>query len=198
MPQIAIIIRHGESEANAQGIISEDFDKYPLTNLGKEQARKTGENMVQFGPIIDGVYSSPVIRAKQTAQEFLKGMKLDREIKVLDGLKETYFGKNNNVPVSQFPPYHKERYGIEPFEDNGNRILKTISGRDGINLYFSHMLPIKSTVCNIFNLEEEDASSIFIKNASMTIVDPEKRIVYSVGSLQLSDKLKNILLSFNK
>ncbi len=195
MSQIAILVRHGESEANAKGIISEDFDKFPLTAKGKNQAKKTGEKMSEFSNIIDGVYSSPVLRARETAESFIEGMGLKKPVEVLDGLRETYFGKYNNVHISKFPAYHKEEYGIEPFKNNGKRILKTIGEREGVNIYFSHMLPIKAAICDLLDIEEEDAGSLFINNASMTVMEPEKGIVHSLGSYDFSDKLRNILLS---
>lgn len=196
MRQIAILIRHGESEANTKGIISNDVNEFPLTPMGREQARNSGKLLAEFKASINGVYSSPLLRTRQTAQEFLTGMNLSKNIETLEGLTETYFGEYNNTHISKFPVYHKEQYGIEPFEDNGKRILNTIMNKEGINLYFSHMLPIKATVCNFLDIMEEDAGSIFIKNASLTVLEPEKKKVHSIGSLDLSERLKGILHSF--
>lgn len=198
MQQIAILVRHGESEANAKGIISRDINKFPLTPLGREQARNSGKQLAEFKSLINGVYSSPLLRAQQTAQEFLTGMNLSKNIEILEGLTETYFGEHNNTPISEFPVYHKKQFGIEPFEDNGKRILKTIMNREGINLYFSHMLPIKATVCNLLDIMEEDARSIIIKNASLTVLEPENGKVHSIGALELSERLKGILHSFSR
>lgn len=56
------IVRHGQSEANAQGRYGMDSD---LTEKGREQAKETAEKFkdVHF----DAVFSSPLKRAKDTA-----------------------------------------------------------------------------------------------------------------------------------
>jgi len=59
-------IRHGESEANLLREFSNSGTKHPLTPRGIEQARAVAHSLadLQFAAI----YSSPVLRAVQTAQ----------------------------------------------------------------------------------------------------------------------------------
>ena len=56
-------VRHGESEANKQGILQGQCD-YPLTSLGKEQAASVGKKLssTSFGR----VYTSDLTRARDT------------------------------------------------------------------------------------------------------------------------------------
>ena len=70
-----ILVRHGEAEHNVLGISSSDKEKYPLTELGKRQASETAEKIGDKH--IDIVFSSPIIRAKQTAQPYLDKHKHD-------------------------------------------------------------------------------------------------------------------------
>jgi isoleucyl-tRNA synthetase len=63
-----IFVRHGQSEANVSGISSSDENLYPLTELGKNQVKETAKTL--SGQNIDVVISSPIIRAKQTAEAY--------------------------------------------------------------------------------------------------------------------------------
>jgi broad specificity phosphatase PhoE len=195
MKSLAILIRHGESLANAKNIISEDLKGHPLTEKGIQQCFRTGQTLKGAGKVINKVYSSPIQRAVETATEIMKGMEIKKEIEVDERLTETHFGKYNNSNFSDFPKFHKTEFGIESFERNGERMLQAINDQVGVNLFFSHALPIKALICNILNLEEEDASGISIDNASITVIDPEKRKIYSVGSVYISSKLSRVILT---
>ena len=58
-------VRHGQSVANAQGVIAGQFDS-PLTETGLEQARLAAEASVSLG--ITHIAASPLVRARQTAE----------------------------------------------------------------------------------------------------------------------------------
>ncbi|MEM3313203.1 MAG: histidine phosphatase family protein [Thermoplasmatales archaeon] len=55
-----ILVRHGESFANVNNIISEELDKYPLTQRGVEQTLFTGEQLKDLK--FNGILYSPVLR----------------------------------------------------------------------------------------------------------------------------------------
>lgn len=59
-----LLIRHGQSEGNAAGILQGHAD-FPLTPLGAVQARATAERLARED--IRTVISSPLLRAAQTA-----------------------------------------------------------------------------------------------------------------------------------
>ena len=63
------VIRHGETEANKEGRFQGWLDN-PLNEKGIELAEITGKEMK--GIKIDGCYSSPLIRARQTAEIILR------------------------------------------------------------------------------------------------------------------------------
>ncbi|WP_119067586.1 histidine phosphatase family protein [Rubrobacter indicoceani] len=60
-----ILIRHGQSTANAEGVWQGQLD-YPLSKLGREQARYAGEAL--RGVAVHSFYASPLVRAFETAQ----------------------------------------------------------------------------------------------------------------------------------
>jgi len=61
-----ILVRHGQSTANAQGI-GQGRSDWPLSELGRLQAEATGRRLAQLGGIA-AVYTSPLTRAAATAQ----------------------------------------------------------------------------------------------------------------------------------
>ena len=58
-------IRHGESEANVQHVISNLESPYELTETGKQQAQALAKSLRDIQ--LTAIYSSPVLRARQTA-----------------------------------------------------------------------------------------------------------------------------------
>lgn len=60
-----VIIRHGQSTANATGVWQGQLE-FPLSEPGRRQAREAG--LALHGEEISGVYSSPLSRAFETAR----------------------------------------------------------------------------------------------------------------------------------
>lgn len=61
-----IVVRHGESDANSRGVISDKDVDHPLTDLGITQAKETAE-LIKYDQI-DLIISSTRERAIRTAQ----------------------------------------------------------------------------------------------------------------------------------
>jgi broad specificity phosphatase PhoE len=59
-------VRHGESEANLLREFSNSGTKHPLTAQGLTQAQRIADNLADLD--VSLVYSSPVLRAQQTAR----------------------------------------------------------------------------------------------------------------------------------
>jgi broad specificity phosphatase PhoE len=59
------LIRHGQTERSAGGVYSGQLD-VALTATGREQAQRTARALADAG--IDGVVTSPLVRARDTAQ----------------------------------------------------------------------------------------------------------------------------------
>jgi isoleucyl-tRNA synthetase len=78
------VMRHGESEGNIQRIVSttlETAGKYPLTEVGREQARKAAEGLRGK---VDLVYVSPFLRTQETAMIVAETLGLTKEQVVTD------------------------------------------------------------------------------------------------------------------
>ena len=59
-------VRHGQSEANVQMVISNRDLFHPLTELGRRQAEALAQSLADVP--VAAIYSSPIVRAAQTAQ----------------------------------------------------------------------------------------------------------------------------------
>jgi len=67
------IVRHAEA---AQG---EPDDLRPLTEAGREQARRLGQRLADDGIQPDAVVSSPLLRARETAAAIARAVGIDAE-----------------------------------------------------------------------------------------------------------------------
>lgn len=61
-----ILVRHGRSQANEQRIFANHENTYPLTEAGETQAEIAAARLSRYP--VDRVYSSPILRAMQTAR----------------------------------------------------------------------------------------------------------------------------------
>lgn len=92
------VIRHGETDWNKQFRL-QGRTNIPLNDDGRAQARKTAEGLKEMGITFDAVYTSPLIRAVETA-EILSGFPSDK-IKKDDRIIELSFGKAEGTTPSE-------------------------------------------------------------------------------------------------
>ena len=176
------IMRHGKTDWNAKKKIQGGTD-IPLNDEGRamaEAARKEYKDVP-----IDICYCSPLIRAKETADIFLK----DRNIPIIydDRLKEMGFGIYEGIensfsipgcPVNEFF-YHPEKY-TEPVE--GGESLDNLFGRTGAFLdevvypqlaegknilIIGHGAMNSSIICQVKNIPVKDFWSAGIDNCKL-------------------------------
>lgn len=74
-------VRHGESQANVDGIIAGSEHEAPLTEKGKDQARKAGQELKDKK--IELIVSSPMERTRDTATIIAKEIGYD-PAKIID------------------------------------------------------------------------------------------------------------------
>jgi len=77
-------VRHGESAANAAGVIDTSVPGPGLTDLGREQAEAVADKLA--GNSYDGVYASSMVRTQETADPLAN--RLGQKVVVLPGLRE--------------------------------------------------------------------------------------------------------------
>ena len=93
------IIRHGKTELNAKMLMQGRSD-HPLNEDGFAQAQEAADRFADMGIKIDKVYSSPLIRAIQTAEVIGH----DAEITIDDRLIEMDYGPYEGMDLRKPAP----------------------------------------------------------------------------------------------
>lgn len=101
-----LMVRHGQSTANLNGLFAGRFDA-ELTELGHLQARRTAEFVVKTYQV-DAVYASPLRRAYCTGEHIaaLAGIPITPE----PGLQEIFAGNWEGQPFTQLGNIDQEAY----------------------------------------------------------------------------------------
>ena len=94
------LVRHGQTELNVQNIL-QGWQDSPLTERGCEQALATRTAFAARGVAFDHVYSSPLGRARRTA-ELIVGA--GRSIELVDDLREWHLGSLEGTSNRKMPP----------------------------------------------------------------------------------------------
>lgn len=100
------LVRHGQTELNVQNIL-QGWQDSPLTERGREQALATRTAFAARGVAFDHLYSSPLGRARRTA-ELIVGE--GRSIALVDDLREWHLGSlegtsNRKMPAQPWGDY---------------------------------------------------------------------------------------------
>lgn len=105
-----ILVRHGRSTFNDQGRYQGSSDQAVLTPRGVETARQVGESLQEIA--IDAVYTSPLLRAKQTTSEILKAMaqKHPKPIMVSGYLREIDLSVWEGLTYDHVRQHHRPMY----------------------------------------------------------------------------------------
>ncbi|MBI2629581.1 histidine phosphatase family protein [Candidatus Pacearchaeota archaeon] len=171
-----IITRHGETEGNVKRILADISD--PLTSNGIKQAKAVSERLKSEH--LDVIFSSPIIRAKETAKIIAKNHPITKFI-VVDELKEMDLGSYLNKS------FDKVDWDLMP-EDVENKISlfergKTIIERvleeypTGTILFVAHNAINKAMIRFIRKWHPEDRRSIPQGNTAISIfeISPKER-----------------------
>lgn len=78
------LIRHADAVALGEGIAG-DAER-PLSEQGREQARLAGKALERHGIRLDGLVTSPLLRARQTAELIREDLSLKPEVTVCEDL----------------------------------------------------------------------------------------------------------------
>ncbi len=161
------IVRHGETEANVEGIEAGSLD-YRLTRKGRKDARFIAKTLSKIE--IRAVYSSPVFRAVETAGILAEPH--DLKVKPLDELTEAkikskFVGKKGRHHILESPDAFDETndellarttkaFEIIKKEANGNVIV--VSHGDVISAMLEKVVERKITTQRYYVMHPEPAS----------------------------------------
>lgn len=135
-------VRHGESEANTQHVVSNRGYKHGLTAKGREQSLELAETLryIQFHQ----VYSSPLLRAIETAQILTD--RLDCPLVISDALREFDCGILEGKSDSLSWKLHSQIFN----QWNDGKWDDRIQGGESFNDMRNRFLPFLGCVLNEF------------------------------------------------
>ena len=93
-----LLTRHGQSTWNAEGRFQGWADP-PLSETGLDQARKLAQRLAADGYTLAAIYSSPLLRAKQTAEQV--GQAFGLPVQTDERLKEIDVGQITGLTGSE-------------------------------------------------------------------------------------------------
>ena len=167
---------------------------------GIKQAELTAQLLADMN--ISAIYSSPIERAKHTAEIAGKYNSLD--IIIDDRLNELDMGKFTGMPYDEIFQSHGNVFmkfynseleiahnGVETFPDVKKRILEIVDHviekhPDENVLLVTHMDPIKAMLSTIVDLSPTNLFELIIANASLNIFR-EKDRKFSLSGLNVMD-----------
>ena len=116
-----VLVRHGLSSFNAKGLIQGRTDYSLLTDEGYEQALKAGKALSNIN--FDIIYSSPLIRAAETAKTIKKSFNKEQNIIFDKNLLEVDLGEWSGLKIEEIKNKFPEIYPIWK-NDPENLVLK--------------------------------------------------------------------------
>ena len=198
-----IFLRHAQAENNTKRILAGRTDGVPLTKEGLEQSERIAKYLKPLN--ISAIYSSPIERAKHTAEIVAKhnslNYELDSRLTELDMGKftckpyEEIFAKYGNI----FLKYYENdpaitEHEIETFPQVKKRVLDMVNyivkkHKNENVLLVTHMDPIKIMLSEIMYLTPQALFELIITNCSLTIIkESNKRFFLSAINVMDTDR----------
>jgi 2,3-bisphosphoglycerate-dependent phosphoglycerate mutase len=189
-------MRHGEADNNVKRILVGRNLESHLTSQGKLQVEGTAKYLKEVS--IDKVYVSPVTRAVETAEITCNLLGLEYQID--ERLFEIELGKLVGMNYEEILDKHEnlflkfysgdqqtlENFGVESFSMVKERIKHILDEvieiyPDKNVLFITHLDPIKAAISLLLDLQAEALFRWHIRNASLTILKHESKILSLSG-----------------
>ena len=198
-----IFLRHAQAENNTKRILAGRTEGVPLTKTGIEQAERIAKYLAPID--ISAIYSSPIERAKHTAEivanafdQDTVGVELDERLTEIDMGKFTrmnyddMFAKYGNIFLKFYEndPVISE-HEVETFPDVQKRVLDMVDdvlkkhNNENVILV-THMDPIKSMLAKVMNLVPQTLFELIVANASLTIITEQDK-KFSLSAINAMD-----------
>jgi broad specificity phosphatase PhoE len=183
-----ILVRHGETQWNKEKRIV-GHTEIELNEVGRSQVMQLAR--VLSGETVSAIYSSPLRRARQTAEEIARVHHLD--IRVEDALKEFDAGDMNGMTILEV----SERYGDffdrwmegtpglrmpggESISDLKQRAWPTVerivqNHRDEAVIVVSHTITILTIVNSALGMSLENFRRLRLEVGSISVLEFGKR-----------------------
>ena len=151
---LIIFVRHGECEGNIEGLFRGRTD-FPLNHRGLVQAQDLSQELKKFS--INNIYSSPLKRARQTAEAI--GKKCGVKIKIEKGFHNIELGNWEGLKKDKIAEQYPEEWELWK---NNPEVLKI----DGME-----------TLYNVQKRAKECLDKLVLENKGKTFVVVSHRAV---------------------
>lgn len=116
------LVRHGETDWNRQRRI-QGLTDIPLNDTGREQARATGALLARR--TFDGVYASPLSRARETAEIIAGELGLPQP-ELIDALVERNYGEAEGMDFRQIELRYPQRADVPGQESRDDVVTRVV------------------------------------------------------------------------
>lgn len=163
---MVVLVRHGESQGNVEGLFSSNKDTLPITALGEHQARAVAQELRKLK--VTSVVSSEVLRARQTAG--IISAEFGIEVATDPRLNERHMGVLEGT-VSQGPTWRfMKDSGVESFPElvaRSSSFMHDVEG--GVVVAVSHGDVVRAPALWALGLDEISGFGFRSYNANMNI-----------------------------
>ncbi len=181
------LVRHGQTAWNKEEVFRGTAD-IPLNDFGRKQAREVGKKLKSLGLRDSLLISSPLARAKETA-EIIGGFILSKQVRIEQDFTDTNFGewqgKAKKVIERLYPElYHKWLTDPASLVLPGGEVLESVATRAKAALYrlawdcrehdliiVSHRVVNKVLLCCLLGAELNSFRKIKQATACINILD---------------------------
>ncbi len=184
---LVYLVRHGESEANALGILTDSLEGYPLTAKGVEEVKAMSLQLSNFR--FDRIVSSPVLRARQSAAIISDA--LNKPIEIDARIRESSMGGYNNRKYFELPAGGRVEKGLESWASMTSRMVDFAESLEGSVIAVTHQITIRVLLAHYMGIGELESYGIDISRASVSVADTENGRIYAVGSMRLKRDFAN-------
>lgn len=193
-----IFLRHGQAKNNTDRILAGRTEGVPLTDVGEQQAQHTAELLEHMN--VSAIYSSPIQRAKHTAEIVGKHNSLD--VSIDERLIELDMGKFTGMAYDEIFNDHGNVFmkfyqgdleiahnGVETFDEVKKRVLGIVDHvlekhPDENVVLVTHMDPIKAMLSTVVDLSPTNLFELIIANASLNLFRENNR-KFSISGLNV-------------
>lgn len=130
-----VLVRHGETDWNAGGIY-QGWQDVPLNENGREQARFLAQQLA--GVLIDAAYSSPLLRATETAETILGANACEMSARPVTALRELSYGEWEGIP----PQERRARWALLDDQWATDPWSVQFPGGESLDLLAARALPV--------------------------------------------------------
>jgi probable phosphoglycerate mutase len=200
------LIRHGECAGNREGLFRGRYD-LPLNEVGRDQANSLAEELkdVEF----DAVYSSPLIRALETAQILCKGRGI--EPVVVEGFNNIYLGEWEGNPKKEIAEKYPKQFrmwrtepeklkmkGMETLADVQHRTVQALAliteERMGQTLaVIGHRAVLKPLIAGVLSIPAPYFWKLHPETASYSIIEHTMERGYALVMFNQTKHLKEFI-----